>query len=65
MRTCTATSAAGTYFREVDLERLPVPGKTSLAFNLVHRDGTLGERLDPHKPQNHLRVSSISIVIEK
>ena len=57
--------AAGTYFREVDLERLPPPGKTSLTFKLVHRDGTLGERLDPHKPENRLRVSSISIVIEK
>lgn len=57
--------AAGTYFREVELKRLPSPGNTSFGFNLVHRDGTLGERTDPAKPENRLRVSSVSIVIEK
>ena len=57
--------AASTYFQEVELKRLPSPGNTSFGFNLVHRDGTLGERTDPAKPENRLRVSSVSIVIEK
>ena len=57
--------ATGTYFREIELKRLPSPGYTSLGFNLVHRYGTLGERTERTKPENRLRVSSVSIVIEK
>ncbi|MCK4323834.1 MAG: hypothetical protein KAW89_04840, partial [Armatimonadetes bacterium] len=57
--------AAGTYFQEVPIAPLPKPGTTTLSFDLLHREGNLGERPSEGAPQNHLRVSSAAIVIEK
>ena len=56
--------AGGTYFQEVDLGHLPTAGTTTLDFTLVHREGKLGSR-DSDGPENRLRVSSVSLVIEK
>jgi len=57
--------AAGTYFQEVPIAPLPRPGTTTLSFDLLHREGNLGERPSEGAAQNRLRVSSAAIVIEK
>jgi hypothetical protein len=57
--------AAGTYFQEVKLDRLPTVGRNVLIFTLSHREGTLGERPEDDRPENRLRVSSASLVLEK
>ncbi len=57
--------AAGTYFQEVPIAPLPKPGTTTLSFDLLHREGNLGERPSERAAQNRLRVSSAAIVIEK
>lgn len=55
---------AGTYFQEIPLRAMPGPGRNVVDFHLQAREGTIGERT-AQGGENRLRVSSISLIIER
>lgn len=55
----------GTYFQEVGLKQPPTSPKITMSFKLLHREGKLGTRPLKNKPENRLRISAASLVIER
>ncbi len=53
-------------YQQVKLARVPPAGTTAMQFKLNRRDGKLrSERTDKSKPENRIRISSATLVIER
>ena len=53
-------------YQQVTLARVPPAGPTAMQFKLNRRDGKLrSERTDKTKPENRIRISSATLVIER
>ena len=73
----TMTVAGGTYtlnnatddtrvgFQEIPLDQMVTAGPNALKFTLHGRAGVLGERLKENDHENRLRISAVSLVLEK